>query len=778
MKRSSYVRNKYQAAWYLNDIVGILFAVTGIFLLLSLLSYDPYDATWFYATTTPHTPTNWCGTIGSYAAALLIYACGASALYGVLSLFLFAYACIVGKSYAHYSDRIVALYILMGASAAWCCAYQIDFLGTSFAGGLLGVYFYTMLSTLFDSIGALLCIYTLFLIGLILLTRLSLVHWVSYCMKITKQIIQQSLRAQPRIRSALTAIGNLSIRTSKLSNGWLQKITGALKANPAASAHEYTAYDNEDFDDTLYNTDLWDFQEQINTNSMVNNQEKEPLAFVQTDAAPMQTPLPTQTQATSLQKNLASQSTQENSDAHNAPQQIAYTVPDISLFTKKAIEKNDQKQMRHLEAQAQLLEEKLARFGIGGSVTSIKQGPVVTLFEYQPDIDAKISKITALENDLALALQALSIRIIAPIPGKSVVGFEVANKETKEVLFSTVINSPVYTKAGRLPLVLGQDTSGHNVVVDLTSMPHLLVAGSTGSGKSVALNSMLMSLLCRCTPDELKLILIDPKRLEFAPYADIAHLIFPIITDPRRACQALAWVVKEMETRYETMAKVGAKNSHEYNKDTSRQPMPSIVVIIDELADLMMTAGKDVELFITRIAQMARAAGIHTIVATQRPSVDVITGLIKANFPSRISFRVASKIDSRTILDAAGADALLGRGDMLFLDSRSSSLRRIHGAYVSDQEIENVVAYIRAQKNVIYRDLMEETAQQGSLQEPKDELYDEVLLFLKGVDEISISLLQRKFRIGYNRSARIIDMLESVGLIMPSEHGKIRKVIK
>lgn len=775
MKRSSYVRNKHQTAWYLNDIIGILFAVTGIFLLLSLLSYDPYDATWFYVTTNPHTPTNWCGTIGSHAAALLIYVCGASALLGILSFFLFAYACIVGKSYAHYSDRIVALYILMGASAAWCCAYQIDFLGSSFAGGLLGVYFYTMLARLFDSLGALLCIYTLFLISLILLTRLSLVHCVSYCMKITKRIMQQSLRAQPRIGAFFVAIGNLSVHTSKLSNGWLQKITGALKATPAASVHEYTAYDKEGFDEALYDTDVWDFQEQINTTSVPNHATEASSLFTHTDAANTQPSLP---KHVSLQKSPENESVKEYRDEPELPQQITYTVPDIRLFTKKAVEKNDQKQMRHLETQAQLLEEKLARFGIGGSVTSIKQGPVVTLFEYQPDIDAKISKITALENDLALALQALSIRIIAPIPGKSVVGFEVANKETKEVLFSTVINSPVYTKAGRLPLVLGQDTSGHNVVVDLTSMPHLLVAGSTGSGKSVALNSMLMGLLCRCTPDELKLILIDPKRLEFAPYADIAHLIFPIITDPRRSCQALAWVVKEMETRYETMAKVGAKNSHEYNKDTSRQPMPSIVVIIDELADLMMTAGKDVELFITRIAQMARAAGIHIIVATQRPSVDVITGLIKANFPSRISFRVASKIDSRTILDTAGADALLGRGDMLFLDSRSSSLRRIHGAYVSDQEIENVVAYIRAQKNVIYRDLMEETAQQGSLQEPKDELYDEVLLFLKGVDEISISLLQRKFRIGYNRSARIIDMLESVGLIMPSEHGKIRKVIK
>jgi S-DNA-T family DNA segregation ATPase FtsK/SpoIIIE len=343
----------------------------------------------------------------------------------------------------------------------------------------------------------------------------------------------------------------------------------------------------------------------------------------------------------------------------------------------------------------------------------------------------------------------------------------------------------VYTNfTGALPLVLGKGTIGEVVVVDLARMPHLLIAGSTGSGKSVALNAILISLLCKLSPDELKLILIDPKRLEFASFTDIAHLLFPIVTSPAHAAPVLRWVVQEMEDRYEKMAQQGARNIADYNASIGRTgqsgtSLPFIVVMIDELADLMITAGRDIEDLITRITQMARAAGIHMIVATQRPSVDVITGLIKANFPSRISFRVASRIDSRTILDTMGADRLLGRGDMLFLDAATSQLRRVHGAYVSDKEIESVADHIRLQRTVKYLDEYHTITKQGNdLHSTDDILYRDVRQFLDEIDEISISLLQRKFRIGYNRSARIIDMLESQGLIMPQDGGKTRKVIR
>jgi len=377
----------------------------------------------------------------------------------------------------------------------------------------------------------------------------------------------------------------------------------------------------------------------------------------------------------------------------------------------------------------------------------------------------------------------LSIRIIAPLPGRPVVGFAVANKRRKNVSLAQVLQSTSYQEfTGNLPLILGEDTVGNTVMVDLARMPHLLIAGSTGSGKSVALNAMLMSLLCKLSPDELKLILIDPKRLEFATYTDVAHLLFPIVTDPKRAIPALRWVVQQMEERYEKMAMTGARNIVEYN-DHSKTPdderLPFIVIVIDELSDLMITAGRDVENSITRIAQMARAAGIHMIVATQRPSVDVITGLIKVNFPSRISFRVTSRVDSRTILDCVGAEKLLGSGDMLFLDVTSSQLNRVHGAYVSDYEIRQVVDHISAERVVSYLDLTQEfITEQSNDTETDDHLYQDIIKFLQEIDEISISLLQRKFRIGYNRSARIIDRLESHGIIMPPDGNKMRKVIR
>ena len=450
------------------------------------------------------------------------------------------------------------------------------------------------------------------------------------------------------------------------------------------------------------------------------------------------------------------------------------------FFSSHVSEEFSECSEQELQDRAEILEEKLKRFGVSGSVVSIKSGPVVTLFEYKPHIDSKISKIISLEDDLALALQALSIRIIAPIPGRSVVGFEVSNKQRKDVLFSTIVQSKTYEQSsGDLLVVLGKNTIGEDVIIDLKTCPHLLIAGSTGSGKSVALNTMLISFLCKLSPEKLRLILIDPKRLEFSVYADIAHLLFPIVTDTKRVASILRWVVQEMEVRYEKMALLGARNLGDYNSSvTEEKRMPRIVVVIDELADLMITTGREVEDLIMRIAQMARAAGIHMIVATQRPSVDVITGIIKVNFPSRISFRVSSKIDSRTILDCVGAEKLLGRGDMIYLDAHDSKLKRVHGAYVSDDEISRVVNHIKKERPTQYLDPSELIIHEmKDEREEKDALYDEILDFLEGIDEVSISLLQRKFRIGYNRSARIIDMLESEGLIMSGGAGKTRKVI-
>lgn len=484
-----------------------------------------------------------------------------------------------------------------------------------------------------------------------------------------------------------------------------------------------------------------------------------------------------------------SESVEHSASAHEitaaAMSENHYQKPNLDIFVATKDVAAQEKLSRELHDKAQLLTEKLERFGVSGTVVAIKRGPVVTLYEYQPHMDTKISKIIALEDDLALALQALSIRIIAPIPGRSVVGFEVANSERQPVTMASIVHSITFTKSSaQLPCVLGVDTTGDPVVADLARMPHLLIAGSTGSGKSVALNTLLTSLLCSRTPDECRLLLIDPKRIEFAVYADIPHLLFPIVTDARTASLVLKWVVKHMEERYTILAQHGVRSSKEFNqriasKMIREQALPSLVVVIDELADLMITAGRDVEESIARIAQMARAAGIHLVVATQRPSVDVITGLIKVNFPSRMAFRVASRIDSRTILDTGGADKLLGKGDMLFLDGTSAQLQRLHGAYVSDEEIHAVVASVRRAGKPQYKDLQAELATIPTNTAPvEDGLYHEVVSYLKEVDEISISLLQRKFRIGYNRSARLIDLLEQQGLIMPPDGARPRKVVR
>lgn len=460
---------------------------------------------------------------------------------------------------------------------------------------------------------------------------------------------------------------------------------------------------------------------------------------------------------------------------------VPYQLPPITLFKHGNDDTYDNSVAlkKELQNKVQLLEEKLLCFGVKGKVIKVTVGPVVAVFEYQPEIEIKISKIVALEDDLALALQAHSIRIIAPIPGKAVVGFEIAHQARQSVTLSGAMHAIEYSAFnGALPLILGQDTVGDHVIVDLARMPHILVAGSTGAGKSVGLNAMLISLLCAKSPQELRLVLIDPKRLEFGVYADIPHLLFPIVTSPSQVVPVLRWVVRHMEERYAIMAEAGARAIADYNNRVdSNARYPYLVVVIDELADVMMTVGKDAEQLIARIAQMARAAGIHLIVATQRPSVDVITGIIKVNFPSRIAFRVTSRVDSRTILDVGGAEKLLGKGDMLFQDATSATMKRVHGAYVSDQEIMTIVNYIRAQAAPDYINLQSDGDQDSSMGED-DELMQHVIAFIKTVDAVSISLIQRVFKIGYNRSARIINELEVRGLILPQAAGKMRRVVK
>ncbi|NDV19112.1 DNA translocase FtsK [Pseudodesulfovibrio sp. JC047] len=471
-------------------------------------------------------------------------------------------------------------------------------------------------------------------------------------------------------------------------------------------------------------------------------------------------------------------------------------LPETELLTPPASKKTSQTQ-EVLQPLAERLKECLNDFNVQGEIQQVVPGPVVTMFEFKPAPGIKVSKIENLTDDIALALRAESVRIEAPIPGKDSVGIEIPNIDREMVYLREVIESEEFTNSkSPLTMALGKDIHGSTKVADLAKMPHLLVAGATGAGKSVGINGFLLSLLYKAGPDEVKLLLVDPKRIELAPYAELPHLVHPVVTDMNLAKSALEWAVFEMDCRYKKMAQLGVRNIEGYNTKLASmgeslpeefqhmKPMPYLVIIIDELADLMMTAAKEVEQCIVRLAQLARAAGIHMILATQRPSVDVVTGIIKANFPTRISFFVTSKFDSRTILDGVGAERLLGKGDMLFKPS-GGKLKRMHGAYVDETEIAHVVKFwkdsVPQEFDLDFSDWKQQSGGgngAGPAGQSDDPVYDEAVQFVLTQGKASISLLQRRFRIGFNRAARFIEQMESEGILGPQEGSKPRKVLK
>ena len=499
-----------------------------------------------------------------------------------------------------------------------------------------------------------------------------------------------------------------------------------------------------------------------------------------------------------------------------------YQVPPLSLLQDPPPDEGIQtdKARDEIIASSAILEKKLLDFGIEGRVVQVLPGPVITLFEYEPAPGIKVSRIVSLTDDLSLAMRCVGLRILAPVPGKPVVGIEIPNMRRETIYFKEVMTSDEFQLSqSNLTLAIGKDITGEPAVQDLATTPHLLIAGSTGSGKSVGLNAMICSILLNATPDEVKLIMIDPKMLELSVYDGIPHLISPVVTNPKKAAAALQWAVSEMESRYKMMAESGVRNINGFNelaeklqkeydlelkkrqkankgvKPTTAEDgepedeeilpeppakLPYIVILIDELADLMMVASKGVEDSLTRLAQMARAAGIHLIVATQRPSVDVLTGIIKANFPTRMSYKVTSRVDSRTILDAMGADKLLGKGDMLFLPPGTTKLVRLHGVMVSDAEIQRIVDFIKKQAKPHYQEDIFQSVVQAEPNEEEaeefDEKYDEALAIVAKDRQASISYIQRRLRIGYNRAARIIETMEREGVVGPSDGVKPREV--
>jgi S-DNA-T family DNA segregation ATPase FtsK/SpoIIIE len=737
----------------LSEFFGVALFAAALIWLISLTTYEPTDPVWFFSAGSGAAPANFAGRVGAFTAELSFQ------LFGYASYLIPAVFVVIGWHYfwcraldAAYT-KIIGVLLLCGClSSLMSLAFgTVDAGGRPFrAGGYLGDWLAAEMAEYLNRTGSIIVILTLLFLSIILSTQLSLGRLFSSASAIGRR---GSSQLAGRLRSWLEERRRHRQRQVLLAKQG-RKITKELSTGdaprPSVAAKEES------------------FREPPVEPAAA---ERRPPLMAKRKPETVLLPLPDPEPR--LPKRLG-----------------AFTVPPLSLLDSPRTERKVDE--RELMEGARLLEEKCREFAVEGAVAQIHPGPVVTTYEFKPDAGVKYGKVTSLADDLCLAMQAESV-LIDRIPGKSTVGIQIPNHNREQISLRELLQSDMYQRStSKLTLALGKTIHGEPYVTDLGTMPHLLIAGSTGTGKSVAINSMLSSILFRASPEEVRLIMIDPKRLELGMYEDIPHLLTPVVVDPKQAANALRWATKEMEERYKKLAAEGVRNIEQFNRNIAaaekersggddgepRLPLPYIVVVIDELADLMMVARNEVEESIARLAQMARAVGIHLVLATQRPSVDVITGLIKANLPSRISFRVSSKVDSRTILDANGAEQLLGKGDMLFLPPASSRVIRLHGPYISEQETARLASFLRKQGKPIFNEtIVAEEKTFEAVEMEKDDLYDEAARIVVSSGQASISYLQRRLRIGFSRAARLVDMMEMEGLVSPGAGGKPREVL-
>ena len=833
----------------MTEIGALCTLLGGLLLFLALVSFSPTGA-------------NWVGRAGHLLSDSLLYLFGGSSFMFVILIGFWGTALLRGRTlFERYGEGIGVTLILLSSSSLAHVVREAPILSHD-AGGVVGIALGQGVTDLTGSVGGVLVLLLMLVIGGMLLTERSFVA--------TLQQLQRWLSAQlsgatapqlatangadveqddpapaepgPSLRERVTgAFGALS---GAGRSGRLRTQTGSIVVGEVGELQQSDPLPAGEDPPWVADLSLGDEDDGPTITarhrlSAARPAETEPQFGTEKerDAATSPRPAPVapqddarpQTEAAArpqfaeeigpvIVESEAQRNRKRAEELDRAQQQrlelgerLAWEFPPLSFLDYREDQgtKVDREKLRALAAQ---LEQTLADFKVVGKVTGICPGPVVTLFEFQPASGTKLSKISSLSDDIAMSLKAHKVRIIAPIPGKGCVGIEVPNDDREIVFLKEIIADDAFTGSkSKLTLALGKDIEGYPVSMDLAKSPHLLIAGTTGSGKSVAVNAMITSLLYNATPDEVKLILIDPKQLEFAIYEGIPHLLLPVVTDPSKAATALHWAVQEMERRYKLMADMRVRNLHGYNEklaklqekyqdydgtpdpqaelltamDADGRPthrsMFQLVVIVDEFADLMMVAGKEVEVSVARLAQKARAAGIHVILATQRPSVDVITGLIKANFPTRVSFRLMSGTDSRTVLDTTGAENLLGMGDMLYRPPGSSELSRVHGAYVDESEIEQIVQFVNRQRQPDFDEsILEATSDQaegGGSDEPVDELYDEAIAVVTEAGFASISMIQRKLRVGYNRSARIVDQMERDGIVGKSSGGSSRREV-
>jgi len=753
----------------LSEVVGVgLFAVALIW-LVALASYDPGDPAWFFSTGATHdAPVNFAGRVGAFMAELSFQLLGYASFLIPALLSVAAWSYFWCRPLTAFYTKLTGAFLIFGSTSGFFAVTlgRVDLGPRPYrAGGYIGEWIGDAIVETLGRTGSVIALLALICGAVILATQFSFGALFALLFRglgAGLRHVGESLRTWRDERRKARQRREVLIKHGKKDAPEPPRPAKPPKPEPPpakpVSRREEPDQEEDDPDDVV---------------PAGGGRRNTPPVVKKPKPIPQPLPLP-------------------EPDAPALRARSGFTLPPHTLLdAPKAERKIDE---RELMDSARLLEEKCREFAVEGSVVQIHPGPVVTTFEFKPDAGVKYSKVTGLSDDLCLAMQAESV-LIDRIPGKSTVGIQIPNPNREAISLRELLESEAYTRTtSKLTFALGKTIHGEPYMADLATMPHLLIAGSTGTGKSVGLNSMLTSLLYRATPDDVRLIMIDPKRLELGMYEDIPHLLTPVVVDPKKAANALRWAVREMEERYKTLAAFGVRNIDQYNRNVRAmieanevpaegdppRPLPFIVVVVDELADLMMVAGNEVEESICRLAQMARAVGIHLILATQRPSVDVITGLIKANLPSRISFRVSSKIDSRTILDSNGAEQLLGKGDMLFLPPASSRHVRLHGPYISEQESARLASFLRKQGRPTFDETITAEDKKGGTEDldfEKDELYDEAARIVVQSGQASISYLQRKMRVGFSRAARLVDMMESEGLVSAATGGKAREVL-
>ncbi len=729
-----------------NEIIAVILFAASLFLFLSIFTFSEQDLS-FYTSSPNLASQNVTGIVGSYVGGVLLFFVGKAAYVIPLLILVWGISRLLQlEARKFYFKLFGTIVLVMAVSASLSMLADLSRTMSFSQGGLVGTLVSNFLFEYLGKVGA-----TVFIVALIVLSVLIATEFLIL------PILMAAFKFAARIPSR---IGSWFPERSSVSVGDTRPPRSKLKAAKEEIARKLETMKSQ--------------VEEVRKTSLARRTERKP-GSKPAGAGP-KIVAPASTQKVSAEPVRVA----PVSDTSTG-EKVEYKLPNLDLL-KRPSASGAKEREEDLKKRAAILENTLLEFGVEARVVEINRGPVITMYELEPAVGTKVNRITSLSDNISLALKSANIRIIAPLPGKGTVGIEVPNAKSELVLLRDILETTEYNEEdSSLKFALGKDISGAPMITDLSKMPHLLIAGATGSGKTVCLNGIISSFLFNASPDELKFLMIDPKRVELMMFEGIPHLVSPIVTNPKKAAAALSWVVSEMERRYEIFAEKGVRNIAAYKEKMKEgdENLPYIIVIVDELADLMIIAQQDVEGAIMRIAQLSRAAGIHMILATQRPSVNVVTGVVKANFPARISFKVASKVDSRTVLDTNGAEKLLGRGDMLLMEPGETALIRGQCSLVEDSELRNIVKFIKAQAGPQYIEeaVVKQEKKATGVEQEKDELYMQAVRIVVETKQASVSMIQRKLRVGYTRAARMVDIMEEEGIVGPYNGSKPREIL-